>query len=80
MQSFDEPQSIFGHYGFRKLVARKFEWIGLPAIRWRLPVEKTIEDLIVSKAQEDPLWGYYRMVGALANLQRALNLSLVAHA
>jgi hypothetical protein len=36
-------------------------------------VEKTIEDLIVRMAQENPSWGYDRMVGALANLGHSVS-------
>ena len=35
--------------------------------------EKTIEDLIVRMAQENPTWGYDRMVGALANLGHSVS-------
>jgi hypothetical protein len=34
----------------------------------RPQVEKTIEDLIVRMAQENPWWGYDRRVGGAANL------------
>jgi len=53
---------------FRKLVARKFDGSACRQSVGRPRVEKTIEDLIVRMAQENPSWGYDRMVGALANL------------
>jgi hypothetical protein len=53
---------------FCKLVARKFD-----GSAWRRSVgpprvEKTIEDLMVRMAQENPSWGYDPHGGALANL------------
>ena len=53
---------------FRKLVAHKFDGSACRQSVGRPRVEKTIEDLIVRMAQENPSWGYDRMVGALANL------------
>ena len=53
---------------FRKLVDRKFDGSACRQSVGRPRVEKTIEDLIVRMAQENPSWGYDRMVGALANL------------
>lgn len=53
---------------FRKLVAKKFDSsrdrrkVGRP----RTPEE--IEVLIVKMAEENPSWGYSRIVGALSNL------------
>src|SRR5215469_13114872 len=61
-----KPETILR--GFRKLVARKFDGSACRQSVGRPRVEKTIEDLIVRMAQENPSWGYDRMVGALANL------------
>jgi hypothetical protein len=49
---------------FRKLVARKFDGSACRQSVGRPRIEKTIEDLIVRMAQENPSWGYDRMVGA----------------
>ena len=48
---------------FRKLVAGKFDGSACRQSVGRARVEKTIEDLIVRMAQENPSWGYDRMVG-----------------
>jgi hypothetical protein len=58
---------------FRKLVARKFDGSARRQSVGRPRVEKTIEDLIVRMAQENPSWGYDRMVGALANLGHSVS-------
>jgi len=58
---------------FRKLVARKFDGSACRQSVGRPRVEKTIEDLIVRMAQENPSWGYDRMVGALANLGHSVS-------
>jgi hypothetical protein len=58
---------------FRKLVARKFDGSACRQSVGRPRVEKTIEDLIVRMAQDNPSWGYDRMVGALANLGHSVS-------
>src|SRR5215470_10998497 len=58
---------------FRKLVARKCDGSACRQSVGRPRVEKTIEDLIVRMAQENPSWGYDRMVGALANLGHSVS-------
>jgi hypothetical protein len=58
---------------FRKLVARKFDGSACRQSVGRPRVEKRIEDLIVRMAQENPSWGYDRMVGALANLGHSVS-------
>ncbi|MBA3913729.1 MAG: IS3 family transposase [Acidobacteriales bacterium] len=60
------PDTILGW--FRKLVARKFDGSQFRQSVGRPRIEKTIEDLIVRIAQENPSWGYDRIEGALANL------------
>jgi hypothetical protein len=59
------PDTILAWY--RRLVARKFD-----GSKHRSPgrprVDKAIEELIVRMAEENPSWGYDRIVGALANL------------
>jgi hypothetical protein len=57
---------------FRKLVARKFDGSACRQSVGRPRVEKTIEDLIVRMAQENPSWGYDRL-GALANLRHRVS-------
>src|SRR5215471_18766360 len=58
---------------FRKLVARKFDGSACRQSVGRPRVDKTIEDLIARMAQENPSWGYDRMVGALANLGHSVS-------
>jgi putative transposase len=58
---------------FRKLVARKLDGSACRQSVGRPRVEKTIEDLIVRMAQENPSWGYDRMLGALANLGHSVS-------
>jgi len=58
---------------FRKLVARKFDGSVRRKSVGRPRVEKTLEDLIVRMAQENPSWGYDRIVGALANLGHSVS-------
>ena len=53
---------------FRKLVARKFDGSARRQTVGRPQIEKAIENLIVRMAQENPSWGYDRVVGALSNL------------
>ena len=61
---------------FRRLVAKTFDRSGSPRTldRPRTPEEiealivKIIEALIVKIAEENPSWGYSRIVGALSNL------------
>ena len=56
-----KPDTILGW--FRKLLAHEFDGSACRQSVVRLRVEKTIEDLIVRMAQENPSWGYDRMVG-----------------
>jgi hypothetical protein len=58
---------------FRKLVAHKFDGSRCRKSVGRPRVENTIEDLIVRLAQENPSWGYDRIVGALANLRHSVS-------
>ena len=61
-----KPDTILGW--FRKLVARKFDGSRFRQSVGRPRIEKATEDLIVRMAQENPSWGYDRIVGALANI------------
>ena len=66
-----KPDTILGW--FRQLVARKFDGSACRRSVGRPRIEKTIEDLMVRMAQENPSWGYDRMVGALANLGHSVS-------
>ena len=61
-----KPETILGWY--RRLVARKFDGSKRRGFPGRPRVDRQIEDLVVRMAQENPAWGYDRIVGALANL------------
>jgi hypothetical protein len=58
---------------FRKLVARKFDGSRFRQSIGRPRVDQAVEALIVRMAQENPTWGYDRIVGALANLGNAVS-------
>src|SRR3954467_12611758 len=60
------PDTILAWY--RKLVARKFDGSQARRTPRRPRVDLALEQLIVRMAQENPDWGYDRIVGALANL------------
>jgi transposase InsO family protein len=61
-----KPETILSW--FRKLVARKFDSFGSPRKPGRPRTPGEIEALIVKMAEENPSWGYSRIVGALSNL------------
>ena len=58
---------------FRKLVARKFDGSRFRQSIGRPRVDQAVEALIVRMAQENPGWGYDRIVGALSNLGHAVS-------
>ncbi len=60
------PDTILAWY--RRLVARKFDGSRARRARGRPPIDREVEELIVSMAKENRTWGYDRIVGALANL------------
>jgi Homeodomain-like domain len=60
------PDTILAWY--RKLVARKFDGSQSRRAPGRPPIDRDVEQLIVRMAEENPSWGYDRIVGALANL------------
>ena len=60
------PDTILAWY--RRLVARKFDGSKQRRIPGRPRIDKEIEELIVRMSEENPSWGYDRIVGALANL------------
>src|SRR5437667_8951380 len=58
---------------FRKLVARKFDGSRFRHSVGRPRVDEAGENLVVQMAQENPTWGYDRIVGALANVGHHLS-------
>src|SRR6202521_3822322 len=60
------PDTILAWY--RRLVARKFDGSKQRRTPGRPRIDRAIEELIVRMAEENPSWGYDRIVGALANL------------
>ena len=58
------PDTILGW--FRKLVAHKFDGSKAHRFRGRPRIDPEIEQLIVRMAEDNPDWGYDRIVGALA--------------
>src|SRR6202049_5086323 len=60
------PDTILAWY--RRLVARKFDGSKERRTPGRPRIDRAIEELIVRMAEENPSWGYDRIVGALANL------------
>jgi len=71
------PETILGW--FRKLVARKFDGSRFRDSVGRPCIEEAVENLIVRMAQENPTWGYDRIVGALANLGQTVGNVLRRH-
>jgi transposase InsO family protein len=61
----------------RKLIAMK--WTFARSRPGRPRMMKTIEDLIVRMARENPRWGYSRLQGALSNLGHRVARSTVAN-
>ena len=66
-----KPETILGW--FRKLVARKFDGSRFRDSVGRPSIDEAVENLIVRMAQENPTWGYGRIVGALANLGQTVS-------
>ena len=60
------PGTILAWY--RRLVARKFDGSKQRRIPGRPRIDRATEELITRMAEENPSWGYDRIVGALANL------------
>jgi putative transposase len=60
------PDTILAWY--RKLVARKFDGSLARRTPGRPQIARDVEQLIVRMAEENPSWGYDRIVGALAKL------------
>jgi len=66
-----KPNTILGWY--RKLIANKFNGSRFRKRVDRPRVAEEIERLVVRMANENPSWGYDRIVGALANLGHRLS-------
>jgi hypothetical protein len=66
-----KPNTILGCY--RKLIANKFNGSRIRKRVDRPGVAEEIERLVVRMANENPSWGYDRIVGALANLGHRLS-------
>jgi len=65
-----QPDTILGWY--RKLIAKKFDGSRFRQRVGRPRIAEEIERLVVRMANENPSWGYDRIVGALANLGHRL--------
>ncbi len=61
-----KPETILGW--FRKLVAKKFDGSEFRKKVGRPKTDRLLESLIIQFAEENPSWGYDRIVGALSNL------------
>ena len=66
-----KPDTILGWY--RRLIANKFDGSRFRKRVGRPRVAEEIEHLVVRMANENPSWGYDRIVGALANLGHRLS-------
>ena len=66
-----QPDTILGWY--RRLVANEFKGSRFRKRVGRPRVAEEIERLVVRMANENPSWGYDRIVGALANLGHRLS-------
>jgi len=66
-----KPETILGW--FRKPVARKFDGSRFRHSVGRPRVDEAVETLVIKMAQENPTWGYDRIVGALANVGHHLS-------
>jgi putative transposase len=58
---------------FRRLVAKKFDGSPYRKKYGRPPISIELEKLIIRFAEENPGWGYDRIVGALSNLGYSLS-------
>ena len=66
-----QPDTILGWY--RRLIANKFDGSRFRKRVGRPQIAEEIERLVVRMANENPSWGYDRIVGALANLGHRLS-------
>ncbi len=61
-----KPETILGWY--RKLISKKFDGSMIRKYPGRPKINIEIENLAIQFAEENPSWGYGRIVGALSNL------------
>ena len=66
-----KPDTILAWY--RRLICRKFDGSKHRSYPGRPRVDAALEALVVRMAQENPGWGYDRIVGALANLDHRIS-------
>jgi putative transposase len=66
-----KPDTILAWY--RRLISRKFDGSKHRSYPGRPRVDAALEALVVRMAQENPGWGYDRIVGALANLDHRIS-------
>ena len=66
-----KPDTILAWY--RRLISRKFDGSKRRSYPGRPRVDTALEALVVRMAQENPAWGYDRIVGALANLDNRIS-------
>ena len=66
------PNTILAWY---RRLARKFDCARARRNPGRPRADREVEDLIVRTAEENPSWGYDRIVGALANLGHEVSAS-----
>lgn len=66
-----QPDTVLRWY--RDLIAKKFDGSKSRKSSGRPPVDQEVEKLVVRYAEENPDWGYDRIVGALANLGHILS-------
>src|SRR4030081_2922456 len=63
------PDTILARY--RRLVARKFDGSKQRRTPGRPRIDRAIEELIVRMAEENPSWGYDRLVGRVVTVRNA---------
>lgn len=71
------PDTILGWH--RKLVAIKHDYSGRRRGPGRPPIMKEIRALIVRFANENPTWGYTRIMGALDNVGHEVSRTTIAN-
>ena len=61
-----KPETILGWH--RKLIAKKFDGSEFRKYPGKPKINPELENLVIQFAEENPSWGYGRIVGALSNL------------
>jgi len=72
-----KPETVLAW--FRKLVAKKFDGSKKRKGVGRQAIDAEIEKLVIRFAEENPSWGYDRIVGALSNLGHEISDETVGH-